>query len=281
MSDRTTAANPEVLAFYKSLPFNYHQTAATQADAIRAHDSASLYPPLLQALQEQPSTLEVGSGTGWLSNGIAFHHGVPVHGIDFNPIAIERSREVARELGVQSRFDEADLFGFYPSTAYQLVISLGVLHHTNDCQGGIRHLREACLSETGRLFIGLYHEYGRRPFLEHFAELQASGATEEQLFKRYRTLHGGLSDDTHARSWFRDQVLHPHETQHTLAEVLDLLEDLNMRLLSTSINRFEPIGSMTELLQQEKGYREISLQRLAEDRYFPGFFLFLAEPIQR
>lgn len=50
-----------------------------------------------------------------------------------------------------------------------------------------------------------------------------------------------------------------------------------MEMVATSINRFEPIRSVQELLEQERGYREIALQRLQEDRYFPGFFLVLSK----
>ena len=80
-------------------------------------------------------------------------------------------------------------------------------------------------------------------------------------FKRYCELMPQTTDETHARSWFRDQVLHPHETQHSLAEVLPLIEECNADLISTSINRFEPITDLKRVLEQEKTYDEMSKQR--------------------
>jgi hypothetical protein len=82
------------------------------------------------------------------------------------------------------------------------------------------------------------------PFLRHFREMRARGASEAEMLARYRELHPWLDDDTQALSWFRDQVQHPHETQHTLAEFLPLMRARGMELVATSINRFQPIGSI-------------------------------------
>jgi len=271
-----TFANQEVLEFYKALPFNYQQSAADQARAIRQRNSLAAYPPLIPYLTPQARVLEVGCGTGWLSNAIAHYHGSQVLGIDFNPVAVERARAVAEVLRLGSEFRVEDLFQFEPERPFDLVLSLGVLHHTDNCQVGVRRVFEHFLAPGGHAFIGLYHRYGRLPFLEHFQQMQAAGADEAALFARYRRMNPQLRDDVQARSWFRDQVLHPHETQHTLAEMLELIDESAMELVSTSINRFEPIESIQRLLEEERGYRDIALERLREDRYFPGFFLFLA-----
>jgi hypothetical protein len=54
-----------------------------------------------------------------------------------------------------------------------------------------------------------------------------------------------------ARSWFRDQVMHPHETQHTLREISEWLTGAGLTLQSTSINAFAPIGDVALLFAQE------------------------------
>src|SRR5262249_32298689 len=98
---------------------------------------------------------------------------------------------------------------------------------------------------------------------------------EAEMFARYRALHSWIGDDTQALSWFRDQVLHPHETQHSLAEFLPLLQAHDVELLSTSINRFRPIASIDDVLAQEAGYGRLAEEHLAAGRYFTGFFVFL------
>ncbi len=272
-----TFANPAVLEFYKELPFNFQGLASEQARAIRGRNSLAAYPILAPLLQARPRVLEVGCGTGWLSNSIAYYHGCPVVGIDFNPVAVERARAVAAELQLSTELRVEDLFLYAPAAPFDLVISLGVLHHTDDCRAGVARVFEHFLAPGGHAFIGLYHVHGRGPFLEHFQQMRGAGASEDALFAEYRRLQPQLKDATQARSWFRDQVLHPHETQHSLAEMLEIMAAAGVELVATSINRFEPIGSIDEVVAEEAGYRAIAEERLQQGRYFPGFFLFLVK----
>jgi 2-polyprenyl-3-methyl-5-hydroxy-6-metoxy-1,4-benzoquinol methylase len=273
---KETFSNPTVLEFYKSLPFNYQSSVAEQVRSIRKRNSITNYPFLPPLLNSKTSVLEVGCGTGWLSNSINFYYQSNVTGIDFNPVAIERSQEVAKAMNLKTTFEVRDLFLYQPETPFDVVISLGVLHHTNNCQAAIEHLCRHCVSSGGHLIIGLYHQYGRKPFLDHFQEMQAKGAPETELFDRYRQLHSQMKDETQLLSWFRDQVLHPHETQHTLAEILPILAATGIELVTTSINNFQPIESIDRLLEEEVKYTEIAHQKLQQNIYFPGFFLFAA-----
>jgi 2-polyprenyl-3-methyl-5-hydroxy-6-metoxy-1,4-benzoquinol methylase len=251
-----------------------------QAQAIsRDRNSLAANPPLQSVLPGAKRVLDVGCGAGWLTNLIRRSHDCAVTGIDFNPVAIERARAVADHLGLDTEFKVQDLFTFVPEQRFDVIISLGVLHHTNDCVAAIRHLVASCLEPGGHLYVGLYHSYGREPFLSYFRKLREGGATEDDLFARYRELHSYLKDETHLRSWFRDQVLHPHETQHSMEEMAAVLAESQMKLLSTSINRFQPITDLAELVRQEREYRKRGEEALAQRRYFPGFFTFLARRI--
>ena len=265
----------EVLAFYRDLPFNYRVAPNHHADAIRSKNQLLQYSPLVHHLKPKTSLLDVGCGAGWLSLSAAWHYGCQVTGIDFNPVAVERARAVAEILSLPVSFSTADLFQFEAQTKFEIVTSIGVLHHTNDCLGAISRICSNFVQPGGHLFIGLYHRYGRKPFLDHFRQLRASGASEEEMLEDYRRLHP-LDDETHLRSWFRDQVLHPHETQHTLAEMLPVLQDAGMTLTSTSINRFGPIDDPAAVAATEDSLRDVGEQRLKQGRYFPGFFVFLA-----
>lgn len=272
-------ARKDVLAFYQGLPFNYRTDPSSHAEVIRRADPLQSYPPLVTLLRTRPRLLDVGCGAGWLVNSAAYHHGCPAHGIDFNPIAIERARDVARALGVHVQFEVADLFECRPARRFSLVTSIGVLHHTDDCLGGLAHIAASIVDTDGRMFIGLYHAFARRPFLSHFARLKSQGADVEELYAEFCRLRGGgdpPQDETYARSWFRDQVLHPHETQHTLKEILPLLDDLGFELESTSINRFGPMVERSRLFAEEELLEEAARTALEQGRYLPGFFVFMA-----
>ena len=106
--------------------------------------------------------------------------------------------------------------------------------------------------------------------------MKADGANEDEMLERFRELDSHIKDETHLMSWFRDQVLHPHETQHTLKEMVGLIDDCGMTLESTSINRFQPFDSADDIYVQEQGYADLAAERLTAGQYFPGFFVFLA-----
>lgn len=269
-------SNLEVLEFYKTLPFNLRESLDDSIKSIRESNPDRLYPGISLFLGHNISVLEVGCGVGWLSNSISYMYGSSVVGIDFNPTAIERAQNVARALNLSTKFLVQDLFLYMPDILFDVVISFGVLHHTNDFKLGVRRCFETFTRPGGLAVIGLYHSYGRQPFLDYFAEMKRKGASEKEMFKKYRLLHSWIQDETQLYSWFRDQVLNPHETQHTLKEILPILESNGMELIATSINHFQQIDSVESLLEKEKQYRDIAIQRLNENRYFPGFFIFVA-----
>ena len=276
MEQAVSETADKVLAFYSSLPFNRHATAAAAAGDIRKHDATNAYPVLRPLLQPGTQVLDAGCGTGWLSNGMRLRYPATVTGVDFNPSAISFAQEVARTLGVDTAFEVGNVFSYSPGKRYDLIVSIGALHHTGDCHGAIRRIAADLLTPGGHFFIGLYHLHGRAPFLAHFDALRAQGADEAALFDAYRQLHPRTMDETHLRSWFRDQVLHPHETQHTLAEMLPVLQDAGLELTATSLNSFGPIDDLPAVLASEAGQRDVAIRRLQEGRYFPGFFLLLA-----
>jgi len=269
-------ANPDVLAFYRQLPFNFYGAAAEAVARIRTLDPIDHYPPLKSIIRPGMRVLDVGCGSGWFVNGLAHHYRVRAVGLDFNGVALQQGREISQALGNDVQFIEGDLFLYRPDEPYDLVTSLGVLHHTNDCLAGLRHLATNLVRPGGHLFVGLYHAHGRRPLLDHFTRMKAAGADEEQLYRAYRKLDSRHTDEVHARSWFRDQVLHPHETQHTLEEVVPVLQEAGLVLQATSINRFGPIESLEALYRREAELESVAQRYLDEGRYFPGFFVFLA-----
>ncbi|MCA8948347.1 MAG: class I SAM-dependent methyltransferase [Planctomycetes bacterium] len=265
-----------VKSFYEVMPFNLHGTADDAIGSIRAHSLANTYPDLhrLLASGAVDTVLEIGCGAGWLCNTLAHHYGVTVTAVDFTAAALERARAVAAALGTSGRirFVESDLFDYEHEGTVDLVLSIGVLHHTRDCEAAFKHVQRFA-GPGKQVYIGLYHEPGRRPFLELFRGLLESKG-EEAAFAHYRRLDGiHAADETMARSWFRDQVLHPHETQHTLRELAGWFRDTGFELESTSVNRFEPVADVEALFALEQTFDERSRRaNVDEGRYFPGFF---------
>jgi len=141
------------------------------------------------------------------------------------------------------------------------------------------------VEDGGYIHIGLYHKFGREPFLglfERWRKKIADGVAlspeeADEAYEVFKDLNKNITDEVFLRSWFRDQVLHPHETQHTFGEVAAIFEELGFRPLSTSINRYGPIDDAKALSEEEKRYCAVSVERnIKAKTYFPGFFTVLA-----
>ena len=108
-----------------------------------------------------------------------------------------------------------------------------------------------------------------------------------EIFVKYTELHKNLNDSTHLKSWFRDQVLHPYETQFSIKEVKNMLDKENFKITYTSINKFDKIfysrengykkDQLEHIYDLEKNMEKIAKDALVNKRYYPGFFTFLAE----
>ena len=283
--------------FYNLLPFNLAQTAEQACRTIRGRNQVEEGYPYLDSIlkaAKNKQILDVGCGTGWFVNTVAYHYGLDVVGIDLCKPAIDRASEVSRKLSLKTkvRYHCIDIFNvnsirLNDTNQFYLVNTLGVLHHTYDCRQALLSTLKL-VEDNGFIHIGLYHKYGRRPFLELFQkyreewEVSSSESRrreiEEQAFVVYRELNSHKTEETLLRSWFRDQVFHPHESQHTFQEVYYWLTGCGFQCVTTSINGFQRVRGWELLFDEEKKMYELSYKRNCEEKtYFPGFFVVLAQ----
>jgi len=280
----------QVKKFYDELPFNYYGELDGQCKAIINNNSIFSYPDLDNLLKGKKikSIIDIGCGSGWFANSIAFYYGINVLGVDFSKKAIERAKKVSKVLKLQdiAKFKYGNFLNLPKNIGkFSLVNSIGVLHHTENCLKSLKIISGLVESE-GYIHIGLYHKYGRKPFLDMFKKQRKKIKNNEKIskkemgdaFEKYKKLNKGINDENFLHSWFRDQVLHVHETQHTFKEIFLLLNRLGFEVISSSINNFKKISNSDKLFELEKKYYNISLERnLIKGQYFPGFFTILAK----
>ena len=274
-----TFKNESVLNFYKELPFNIYGDINAATEQIKKFNPLEIYPELNDIIKEYKKIkiVDFGCGGGWLVNSLSYHLNdkVDATGVDFNPDVIKYANEIKLNLRLDSKFYSSDLFTFDNQTKYDLIISLGVLHHTNNCKEAIK-----CIAESGNsnsyLFLGLYHTYGRKPFLEHFKKMK--NESENFKFNEYKKLHR-IDDEKKMYSWFRDQVLHPHETQHSFEEIIPIFNSINYKIISTSINKFKKIQDFSKIIAMEKELESYSADKIKKKEYFPGFFITIGKKI--
>lgn len=270
--------NESVLNFYKDLPFNIYGNLDNSVKKIKEINPLNDYTELKRIINEfeELSLIDFGCGGGWLANSLSYQlkNKIDVTGVDFNPEVIKYANKIKEKLSLNSNFHTSDLFTFDLKKKYDVVVSLGVLHHTNNCHEAIKHLLKFSKNRS-YIFLGLYHKYGREPFLNYFKEMK--NQNEKYKFKAYKELHKNIKDEKKLLSWFRDQVLHPHETQHTLKEVSKILIEKNFKIISTSINKFKKFKDLNDLFELEKEYYKISTNKIKNKEYFPGFFVVVAQ----
>lgn len=279
-----------VRAFYEELPFNYESSTIGQASMIREANQIETYSPLADFLRSSKAlrVLDAGCGAGWFTNSAAHYYDCHATGVDFCTKALERARATAMELGTHTttRFIEADLFHVeeaLPAESFDVMNSLGVLHHTHDAEGAFNKL-VPLVRPGGWINLGLYHRYGRWPLMEMFRPVRdalASATTsqemieiEEEGFRAWCALHDPSADPVFQRSWYRDQCLHPHETQWTLQEVLQWFLRNGIEPSRCSLDRFSSTPDWNELAANEHEQEDIAQEHLcANERFFPGFFV--------
>lgn len=135
MDEQRTGAREDVLSFYQNLQFNVNESPEIAAELIKKKNNVQYIYPSVEDFYLADNILEMGCGAGWLSNSIAYYYGLDVTAIDFNPNAVEAAKKTSETLDIDVNFQCADLFK-YRCEPKDIVISVGVLHHTSDVGGG-------------------------------------------------------------------------------------------------------------------------------------------------
>ena len=132
-------------------------------DAIREHDDCE--PPDLQeriyGLSRAAGlrVLDYGCGNGYVLQQFA-RHGAEVHGVDLTARAVELSRARFAVRGLEGTFTQGDGRTIpYPDDSFDIVTSMGVLHHIPDPRPVLAEIRRV-LKPGGRFVLMLYYAHG-------------------------------------------------------------------------------------------------------------------------
>ena len=277
-----------VADFYKDIPFNFTNDIKYYTRSISEYNQILEYKDLNKLLRGKSNflepniktVLEFGCGTGWLSNTISYYYKKEITAIDFTKKAIDLASKISKSMKLNVNYEVCDIFNYKDVKKYDLVVSLGVLHHTIDCRKAFKKITKF-VKPNGHIYIGLYHLYGRRPML-NFLQNHAMWHGEKAAFNLFKRMNKDMKNEEHTYSWFRDQVLHPHETQHTLEELFDWIKEENLILESTSINNYKSLKTISnnDLVSIEKGLELYSYKKNVIDLDFsPGYFTICAKKV--
>lgn len=209
--------------FYEANPFpGFNPGKYETRDHLTAR--ASWYAKRIDAeIPFGASVIDVGCGTGQLACFLALKER-RVLGVDYSQHSLDLARTLKERLALRHvEFQRVNILDWnLPPNAFDYVFCNGVLHHTSDPYGGFRNL-VAITKPGGMLTVGLYNSYGRLMLLVRrrvvkLLSLFDKHAKDRAIKKQLVELE---DDDAKRRTWFADQYEHPHESTHTVGEVLD------------------------------------------------------------
>ena len=207
-----------VRQFYETNPFpNYDDTESV--GSLIAKSRRGVYARLLsEQIPYNSRVLEVGCGTGQLTNFLAIGCRTVI-GTDLCLNSLRLAEEFRRRNGLRrARFVQMNLFRpAFQEGQFDVVLCNGVLHHTSDPRGGFRSIARL-VRPGGHVIIGLYNRYGRLLLDLRRVLFQITGGRFQRIDPYIRKT--GMSSAKRA-AWFADQYQHPHESKHDMGEVLD------------------------------------------------------------
>lgn len=269
--------------FYEATPFpNYDDfdSAGSLVDKARKGVFARL---LDEQLPTGARVLEAGCGTGQLTAFLSIANRTVV-GADICLNSLTMAKQFRDRNRLRSaHFLQMNLFRpcFRPAS-FDVVISNGVIHHTSDPYLAYQTLARL-VKPGGYLIIGLYHKYGR---LATDVRRMVFNVTRDRLkFLDPRNIAKELSEGKR-RAWFNDQYKNPHESKHTIGEVMRWIEQNGLRFVksipkTTLGAAFSPDERLFEPESPAGGFErtlnEISMAAWSSQIKEGGFFIVIAQ----
>ena len=180
------------------------------------------------------AVLEVGCGTGQLSNFLAMTSGRRVIAADLCMNSLRLGADFARRHAIRHvAFCQVNLFrpAVLPER-FDVVICQGVLHHTSDPIRGLNELMRVC-RPGGLVSIFVYNKWNHwRHNLQKSKVSRLAGPDFERRFDVAHELYGQKSVEEMSPeeiATFYDQYCHPHKSDHTVGEVLRWFDDLGLQ----------------------------------------------------
>ncbi|HEY4395167.1 MAG TPA: class I SAM-dependent methyltransferase [Polyangia bacterium] len=225
MEDRRTE---RVRRFYSEVPFPSYGARDTLGSLQARAERSALARLLDEAIPQDARVLDLGCGTGqmtiFLANGKR-----QVVGADLTRGALALAADAARRFGVEgASFVETDLRR--PGLAegsFDVVLSLGVLHHTPDPRAAFGAMARLA-RKGGIVVVGLYNTFARLP---HRLRRLVARATGMRWILFDPVLAARAAEPARRAAWLRDQYLHPEEHRHTLGEVQGWFRENNVDYL--------------------------------------------------
>jgi SAM-dependent methyltransferase len=211
-----------VKSFYEENPFPNYDDIDSEETLMEKAKKGVFARLLDEQIPQGAFVLEVGCGTGQLTNFLGMHYNRRVFGSDMCLHSLRLAQGFRDRCGIKNAgFAQMNLFRpAFKDQAFDLVISNGVLHHTADPLGAFQSISKL-VKPGGFIIIGLYNKIGRltTDFKRFLFRVSADKLSFLDAHMRNKSYNADRK-----RAWFFDQYKHPHESKHTYSEVIDWFE---------------------------------------------------------
>lgn len=217
-----------VKSFYEENPFPSYEGLEEFGNLVTKGHANPFSRQLLTATGYNKLILECGCGTGQLSHYLQLSNN-HVLGIDMSisslKLAIEHKQRNQLE---RSAFAQMNIFDLaVKDESFDVVISHGVLHHTYDAKRAFSHIARK-LKPGGVIVVGLYNKFARVPTWMRSKLIGIFGPKIDFVVRNR------IHDERKADIWIKDQYFNPHETWHSVDEVMGWLENNGIDYLNCS-----------------------------------------------
>lgn len=212
--------------FYEQNPFPSYEGLEEYGELVNKGRNNPFTVELLKAIGYNKLVLECGCGTGQLSHYLQLNNN-HVLGVDMtlNSLALAIEHRLRNRL-LRSSFAQMNIFDLaIKDESFDVVISHGVLHHTYDARRAF-----ACVARKvkpgGIVMVGLYNSYARIMTWLRSKGVKLFGNRIDYVVRNQ------IRDERKANIWIQDQYFNPHETWHSIGEVLGWFEENGIEFLN-------------------------------------------------
>jgi SAM-dependent methyltransferase len=252
------AVTEEVKSLYSQYPFPNSEYQLNYVLKILHYFARLPVPAGKKSYFEGAQVLDAGCGTGTTVTLLArMQPKAEVLGVDLSLASLAIAEENRAKLGLANlHFHEGNILEMELGRKFDVVLSLGVLHHLADMAAGLGNLAWH-LKDDGVVLLWLYGKYGRqrlnlnqrffRILLQNEPDMAekvrlakaALGSLPQELIEcRFNLPDSAAEDDFKAalayvfrnEAWLVDQFLHVNEQTLALDDIFALLEGAGLIL---------------------------------------------------
>jgi SAM-dependent methyltransferase len=215
-----------IKAFYEENPFPNYDGIQSFGDLARRGETNPFYRELLGAIGINKMILECGCGTGQTSHFLSLNNN-HVLGIDLSLSSLKLALEhKVRNKVPRVGFVQMNIFELgIKDGMFDVVISSGVLHHTKDARRAFASIVTK-VKPGGIVVVGLYNSFARVPTWIRSKLIGPLGPKIDYVVRNR------IRDPRKADIWIKDQYYNPHETWHSIDEVMGWFRENNVTYLN-------------------------------------------------